>query len=84
MLARVLGAMHDTVLDDTLWPQASALIDDACGTTGNTLVASEGFAATARVHFRACYCRGVRNEELEEDYFRHTTRRLPGVATGTA
>ena len=79
-LARVLEALHDATLDDALWPQTSALIDDACGSTGNALVASEGFAENARIHFRACYFRGERNEELEEDYFsnyHHRDERIP-------
>ena len=80
MLARVLEALHDATLDDTLWPRASALIDDACGATGNALVASEGFGENARVHFASCYYRGERNEGVEEDYFRnyhHRDERVP-------
>ena len=80
MLARVLAALHDATLDGALWPQTSASIDDACGATGNTIVASEGFAENARVLFRAAYYRGVRNEELEEEYFRdyhHRDERVP-------
>ena len=80
MLTRVLAALRDAALDDTLWPCASALIDDACGATGNAIVVSEGFGENARVHFRAGYYRGVRNEELEEDYFRnyhHRDERVP-------
>ena len=79
-LARVLAALHDATLDGALWPRASALIDDACGATGNAIVVSEGFGESARVHFRAGYYRGVRNEELEEDYFRnyhHRDERVP-------
>lgn len=79
-LTRVLAALRDAALDDTLWPCASALIDDACGATGNAIVVSEGFGEDARVHFRAGYYRGVRNEELEENYFRnyhHRDERVP-------
>ena len=80
MLARVLDALHHATLDDALWPQTSALIDEACGATGNALVASEGIGEEARVHFRACYYRGERNEEGEEDYCRnyhHRDERVP-------
>ena len=80
MLARVLAALHDATLDDTLWPRASALIDDACGATGNAIVVSEGFGENTRVHFRAGYYKGVRHEELEENYFRnyhHRDERVP-------
>ena len=74
-LAKVLAALHDATLDDALWPATSALIDDACGATGNALVASEGVWENARIHFRACFYRGERNEDLEEDYFRNYHRR---------
>ncbi|MDE0206326.1 MAG: helix-turn-helix transcriptional regulator [Candidatus Tectomicrobia bacterium] len=68
-LSEVLAALHDATLDDALWPRASALIDDACGATGNALVVSERFGDDSRIHFRACYYRGERNEELMQDYF---------------
>ena len=71
MLAGVLSALHNATLHDDLWPHTSALIDEACGATGNAIVVSEGFGENARVHYRAAYYRGVRNEELEEDYFRN-------------
>ena len=71
MLAKVLAALHDATLNAALWPRASALIDDACGATGNAIVVSEGLGDDARVRFRAGYYRGVRNEDLEEDYFRN-------------
>lgn len=80
MLASVLAALHEATLNPTLWPHTSALIDDACGATGNAIVVSEGSGENARVHFRAGYYRGVRNEELEEDYFRnyhHRDERVP-------
>ena len=67
----VLTALHDATLDEALWPRASALIDDACGATGNALVVSDGPGADARTRFRACYYRGEQNKELEQYYFRH-------------
>lgn len=70
-LVKVLSALHEATLDGAMWPRTCALIDEACGATGNTIVISEGFDENARVHFRAGYYRGVRNEEVEEDYFRH-------------
>jgi len=81
-LSTVLAALHDATLDDALWPRASALIDDACGATGNALVVSERFADDARIHFRACYYRGERNEELMQDYFcnyHHRDERVPRI-----
>ena len=68
---RVMTSLHGAMLDDAQWPHTSALIDEACGTTGNSIVVSEGFGENARVHFRAPYHRGLRHEEQEEDYFRN-------------
>ena len=70
-LSAALTALHDATLDEALWPRASALIDDACGATGNALVVSDRFGADSRTRFRACYYRGEHNEELERYYFRH-------------
>ena len=58
------------MLDDTQWPATSALIDDACGTTGNKLAVAEGFGGDARVLYAGFYDRGVRRQELERTYFR--------------
>ena len=35
---RIVAALHDAALDDTLWPSASALIDEAVGMAGSHLV----------------------------------------------
>ena len=43
MFTRVLAALHEAALQEALWPATSALIDEACGATGNALVVSEGF-----------------------------------------
>ena len=39
---RILAAAHDAMLDETRWPATSALIDEACGLTGNGLMVGEG------------------------------------------
>ena len=39
---RNVASLHDAMLDDTRWPRTSALIDEACGLTGNDLIVSEG------------------------------------------
>ena len=64
-----LAALHAAALDDTLWTQASALIDDACGATGNGLVVGEGFGEDARVYFANFTFRGQRRQDLERAYF---------------
>ena len=38
----ILAALYDAMLDDARWPAASALIDEACGITGNDLMVGEG------------------------------------------
>ena len=79
---RVLASLHDATLDDTHWPITSALIDEACRTTGNALVASERSGDKSEIAFRACYYRGERNEGLEKYYFRnyhHLDERVPRI-----
>ena len=45
LLERVLASLGAAVLDDELWPGASGLIDEFCGTKGNMLVTGDGAAA---------------------------------------
>ena len=40
--ARILASSYDAMLDETRWPATSALIDEACGLTGNGLMVGEG------------------------------------------
>ena len=80
---RILGSLHEAVLDDTLWPATSGLIDEACGAKGNILVAGDGASrADIEIFFaRFCY-RGQRREDLERLYFEayHTVdERLPHI-----
>ena len=82
VLAGVLAALHDATLDDAQWPRTSALIDEACGATGNALVVSDKFGDDSRIQFKACYYKGERNEELERYYFRnyhHSDERVPRI-----
>ena len=39
---RILASLHEAALDPARWPGAAALIDEALGTHGNTLVCSDG------------------------------------------
>ena len=64
----ILTSLHQAMLDDAYWPATSALIDEACGTTGNALLVGEGTGDDVRVVFVAGYFRGQRREELERDY----------------
>ena len=66
--ARILASLCDATLDDTHWPATSALIDEACGITGNALLVGEGPPDDIRVLPVGLYYRGQRREDLERDY----------------
>ena len=57
---RILQSLHDAMLDDTHWPAASALIDELCGLTGNTLAVADGPKKDIQVGFFKHYSRGER------------------------
>ena len=65
---RILASLYDAMLDDTCWPATSALIDEACGSTGNALLVGEGPKDDLRVLFVGLYYRGQRREDLEREY----------------
>ena len=65
---RILASLYDAMLDDTYWPATSALIDEACGSTGNALMVGEGPKDDIRVLFVGLYYRGQRREDLEREY----------------
>ena len=65
---RILASLYDAMLDDTYWPVTSALIDEACGSTGNGLMVGEGPKDDLRVLFVGLYYRGQRREDLEREY----------------
>ena len=65
---RVLAAVHDATLDESRWPATSALIDEACGLTGNGLMVAEGPTNDVRALFVGLYARGQRRDDLEREY----------------
>ena len=65
---RILASLYDAMLDDTHWPATSALIDEACGLTGNTLLVGEGPKHDIRARFVGLYHRGQRRLDLEREY----------------
>ena len=65
---RVLASLYDAMLDETLWPATSALLDEACGLTGNALLVGEGPPDDTRVTFVGLYYRGQRRLDLEREY----------------
>ena len=77
---RILASLHEAMLDDTHWPATSALIDEACGITGNTLIVGEGPKKDLRARFVGLYYRGQRREDLEREYmevYYPTDERVP-------
>ena len=65
---RILVSLYDAMLEDAHWPATSALIDEACGITGNTLLIGEGPKDDVRALFVGLYYRGQRREDLEREY----------------
>ena len=68
---RILASLYDAMLDETRWPATSALIDEACGITGNGLMVAEGPKNDIRGLFVGLYYRGQRREDLEREYLEH-------------
>ena len=65
---RILAALYESMLDDSRWPVTSALIDEVCGLTGNSLMVGEGPKQDLRVRFLGLYYRGQRRPDLEREY----------------
>ncbi len=77
---RILASLYDAMLDDARWPATSALIDEACGLTGNALLVGEGPKDDLRVLFVGLYYHGQRRAELEREYlevYHPTDERVP-------
>ncbi len=67
---RILASLHDSVFDDSLWPETSALIDDACRVKGNSLAFAEGSSRHDAQFYLARFCyRGERRKDIEREYF---------------
>ena len=68
--ARILASVYDAMLDDAQWPATSALIDEACGLTGNALLVAEGPKDDPRVLTVGLYTKGQRHEDIEREYLK--------------
>ncbi|MCY4076509.1 MAG: LuxR C-terminal-related transcriptional regulator [Acidobacteria bacterium] len=81
LFERLLESLHACVLDDAEWPVVSGLVDEWCGSRGNSLILAEGTAGGAvDVFFRRFCFRGQRRADLEREYFEdyhHLDERLP-------
>ena len=70
LFERILESLHAGVFDDARWPATSGLIDEFCGSKGNSLVFGDGTASDDIDIFFARFCfRGQRDAELEREYF---------------
>ena len=69
---RILRSLHDAMLDETRWPATSALIDEACGLTGNGLMVAEGPPDDVRALFIGLYSRGQRRESWSASTWKTT------------
>ena len=81
---RIVASLYDAMLDDARWPATSALIDEACGLTGNTLAIGEGpmddRGCPARLSFVGTYSRGKPCDDWETEYvatYYPTDERIP-------
>ncbi len=66
---RILASFYDAMLDDTLWPATSALVDEACGIQGSALGVGTGPKDDVQVISASLHYRGERREDLEREYF---------------
>ncbi|MYC11177.1 MAG: hypothetical protein F4X59_13745, partial [Holophagales bacterium] len=65
---RVVAALHRAALDDSHWPAAASVIEEACGTMGTVLTVSEGSGDDLRIHFYRHFLRGESREDLTRLY----------------
>ena len=66
---RLLLSLNDAMLDDAHWPAASALIDEACGITGNELIVGWDMEADIHISVAWFYRGGQRHPDHEREYF---------------
>ena len=66
---RSLEALFEAALDDTRWPTATALIEEAVGFQGNALIVGQGEDGSARVLFARFLEQGNCRDEMGRMYF---------------
>ena len=64
----ILRQLYQAMLDEPHWPAVSALVDEACGISGNGLVVGDGSDDSA-VYFCTFLFHGERRQDLERAYF---------------
>ena len=65
---RCLELLYQSALDDTRWPAATSLIEEAGGFRKNALFVGEGFGDDARLYFTRFLERGDSREDLGHEY----------------
>lgn len=65
---RILAALHRAALDDAHWPAATALIEEACGATGNMLTVGERSGDEVRTYLTRLLYRGELRQDLAREY----------------
>ena len=77
---RIMASLYEAMLDDARWPAVSALIDEACGLTGNSLLVAAGPRDDVRVFCVGTYRQGQRRDDLDREYLENhhpTDERVP-------
>ena len=81
---RIVDLLHEAMLDDARWPEASALIDEACGASGSLLAVGSGSVReNVEVYFAKRFHRGEDRSEWQREYWRlyfPTDESLPRLA----
>ena len=68
LFERILASLYEAMLDETLWPATSALLDEACGMQGNALTVGTGPQDNLLISCAGLYYRGERHTALEREY----------------
>ena len=77
---RIVASLNEAMLDDADWPQASALVDEICGSKGNILVSGEGgLGDDLEVYFARCCYRGERRGSSRRSTSASTTTSTSGA-----
>lgn len=67
---RVLTALNEAAFDDACWPEASKMMDEACGAKGNIVViGDDGVNGDVEISLARIYFHGQRSVYWERRYF---------------
>ena len=66
-LDRIVTSLYGAMLDESHWSATSALIDEACGVAGQSLMVGEGERDERKANYVGLYHGGRRRYELERE-----------------